>query len=298
MHYIPKIVFIANPKKDAQLFWGFLTHTYYLDKRRHILATFPELGTRAHKKDFRNIVKKFVLDYYKKHKEEIKKIVKSNGGLIRRDGAKSFRLLSRLMDYQWKRPITYHAYTTILPFSPFGNQLFYYSIIRKLEHPDWKVASVLYVGIHEISHMIFFKLLKEIERKHKITLHKDTQYFLKEALTTALLNRRESMLALKKAKKEPGNPEIRELYVTDEDGTPQKLIDLIRKRYARCRRKKMLFQSFLEYLVLLTRAAEKSFNVKRKMRDTYGKKILKYERLLNQYKKPIKLRQVPTICTK
>lgn len=289
MNYIPKIILAANPRKDAQLFWDFLTHKYYLDKRQRILTAFPELDKHTHKKNFRSVVDKFVFDYYKNHRVEIKKIVETNKDLIRRDEVKSFRLLSKLMSYKWKHQVTYRAYTTILPFSPLGDRHFFYSILRKIKHPDWKVASMLYIGMHEISHMIFFEYLEKIQSGSKIKLHKDTQHFLKEAITTALLNQRESMLVLKKKKKEPGNSEIQELYITNKNGAPQKLIDLIGKRYVYYKKKGVLFQDFLKYFVLLTHTAEQEFNKRRKMWNTHGREILTNKKLLDQYKKPIKL---------
>jgi len=292
MRYTPKIIFSASAARDAELFWDFLTHRYFLDKRRCILETFPKLKEYAHRKDFKEKVGAFVLDYYRRHRKEIQDIVESGNELIRRDEARAFQLLSRLVDYQWKRPITYRAYTTILPFSPFGKQHFYYSILRKLSHPEWKAASVLFIGIHEISHMIFFELLRQIEREYKLMLHEDAQYFLKEALTTALLNRRESMGVLRKEKKEPGNLEIQELRVISGNGAPQKIVAFVGKRYARYRNKKAAFLDFLSRMVFLTHTAEKDFNGKKKLWDKYGRKILTDRRLLAVYRKPIRLHAV------
>lgn len=282
MRFTPTIVFAANPKKDAELFWAFLNHAYFLDRRKRILNCFPALGSNPTKR----FVTEYVLDFYQKHKREIQVIVDAERRVIRRDAAQSFRLLSDVMEYEWSRPLVYRAYTTLLPFSPFGKRCFYYSILRRLKHPTWKTASSVYIGAHEISHMIFFELLKQVEKKHRIQLHPDTRYFLQEALTTVLLNRQQSRQVLRKSKKEPGNMEIQSLRITYRRGPPQTILDFVGSRYTRSRRLRMSFFAFLESIVVLLHSVEKEFRGKRKLWNRFNG-MAAPARLLTQYEKPI-----------
>ena len=95
--------------------------------------------------------------------------------------------LLEIMDYQYDNPVVYKAAPTILPFSPFGNNVFYFSILGEIKGKTNK--NILSIGIHEISHFIFFEMLKKIENKKKLILPNDIKNYLKEALAVESLKK-------------------------------------------------------------------------------------------------------------
>ena len=288
MSHIPKIIIHIDPERDAEMLWKFLNHPQFPQLRNSNLNAHPKLKESADKENFQDIVREYVKSFYVDHAQEIDTIYKLNKDLVEQSGAHAFQELSRLMDYTWKTETTYDAYLSILTGSTFDKNNFTYSILGELYGKNDVKKSLLSVGIHEISHLIFFELLKPIEHKHKIILHPDGKYFLKESITTALLNT-ETPRSILRTEEDPGNPEIQKLYITTPQDTGILFVNYIKKQIIRSKQTNLPFNTLLEQLVLNVHAIEKSLNEKRALWNKNGYAIFKNPTLLSEYEKLISL---------
>lgn len=286
MLHIPTILIHIDPEKDAEKLWKFLNHPQFPQLRTSNLNAHPQLKENANKENFQEIVQEYVKSFYTDHAEKINIIYEHSRDLVERNAAHVFQELSRLMNYEWEKETTYDAYLSILTGSTFDKDIFTYSILGELYGKNEIKKSLLSVGIHEISHLIFFELLEPIEQKHSIALHQDGKYFLKEALTTALLNI-ETLRSVLETEEDPGNPEIQQLYITTPQNTIALLKEYIRQQVLQSKLDNKPFNTLLEELVLATHSAEQSLNDKRTLWNKNGPMIFKNPVLLEEYKKPI-----------
>ncbi len=286
MHKSPTITIHIDPEKDAKLLWEFLNHPQFPQLRTSNLVMHPHLKESVGKENFEEIVHAYTKSFYVEHAQEIELIYKQSKNLLEQKGSLALQELSRLMDYEWVTGTNYNAYISILTVSTFDDGIFTYSILGELYKRNAVKKSLLSVGIHEISHLIFFELLKPIEQKHRIKLHQDGRYFLKEALTTAMLNT-ETFRSILETEPDPGNPEIRKLYITMPHDANILFIEYIKGLIIQSKIDKVPFTTLLEKLVLNTHAIEKSLNEKRALWNKHGSAIFKDVALLAAYEASI-----------
>ena len=286
MSYIPTIVIHIDAENDAKLLWKFLNNPQFPQLRNSNLNVHPKLKESIDKENFQEIVSEYVKLFYINRAQEIDLIYKRNKDIVEQNGTNAFNELARLMDYTWEKEITYHAYLSILTGSTFNEDVFTYSILGELFGKNDIKKSLLSVGIHEISHLIFFELLKPIEQKNKITLHPDGKYFLKEAVTTALLNT-ETLKSILQTEKDPGNPEIQKLYISTPQNSSILFIDYIKEQIIQSKQTNLPFNILLEQLAINTHFIGKPLNEKRLLWNKNGYAIFKNPLLLSEYEKPI-----------
>lgn len=288
MKNLPKIVIKENLEQETKLFLSFLNHPDYPQKRNSILKTFPDLKTLLEKsKNKKTIVRNFVKNFYKKHKTDIRIILLRSQLLLKKNGRIALQRLAEIMEYQWPKPITYIAEPTILPFSPFGNNIFYFSILKQINEKKLN-KDILYVAIHEISHFVFFDLLKKIENKNKFKLPKDAMNYLKESLTAALLNQK-LFLTLFGLKEDIGNPEIRDLYIVTY-GKTKTIRNFIQELYIqRVKKEKKSFEFFFGELIKIFISITPALSKKRLIWNHYGRTLFEKPKILVQYKKAIQI---------
>jgi hypothetical protein len=172
MKNLPKIVIKENLRQEVNVFLNFLHHPYYPQHRNLIFRVFPELKLLLkNKKDEKKIVRKFIIDFRENHKDKINQIIKQSKVVIKNKGPLALKALANLMDYDWTKPTTYTAIPTILPHSPFGDNVFYFSILKQINKGK-SDRDVLYIAIHEISHFIFLIILKKLKRKISLNFQK------------------------------------------------------------------------------------------------------------------------------
>ena len=165
--------------------------------------------------------------------------------------------------------------------------MFYFSILRQINEKKPN-KGILYIAIHEISHFIFFDLLKKIEKENKFKLPKDAMNYLKESLTAALLNQK-PFLAIFGLKEDIGNPEIRELYI-ESYGETKTIRDFIQELYLqRVKKEKKSFKLFLEELIKIFISAAPILSEKRLIWNSYGRTLFEKSKILIRYRKAIKL---------
>jgi hypothetical protein len=286
MNILPKILLQIDKKQEISLFLKFLNHPEFPNHRKTILQVFPELReSLENSKNDDGAVSDFIDRFYLKHEAAISSAIQ-NGKEEMKGSQGALKALGESMDYHWHKNISYIAMPTILPFSPFNKNTFYFSILSQVLKEDKK--SALLVAIHEISHFIFFEILEEIEKTEKISLAPDTKYYLKEALTTALFNE-EPLREELKIDDYLGNPEIRDIYLKDRADSVKNIVDYIRERYVENKKNSGNFKEFLTKLMLLFNRVSDEFLRKRRIWNQWGKELFKNESGLANYRQPIKL---------
>ncbi|MDD5760761.1 MAG: hypothetical protein PHF45_01760 [Candidatus Pacebacteria bacterium] len=291
MKNIPKIILVENINLDQEtnLFFNFLHHPYYIQNRSFIFQTFPKLEKELEKQgEERQIIKSFISKFYSDNKSEIHKIIQKNKNLLKKKSEPSLTALLEIMDYQYDKSVVYKAAPTILPFSPFGDNVFYFSILGEIKgKPD---KNILTIGIHEISHFIFLKQLKRIENKKGIILPDDVKNYLKEALAVVILNQKPlcNILNLKNYK---GNPEIQNLRIEKPNGSIKTFTDFLNEYYYSIKIKEhKSFSMFLEEIINILLPIAPEFSKKRVIWNKYGKKVVKEPKIIKLYSEPIKIK--------
>lgn len=293
MKNIPKIKIKKDVKNEVNLFINFLHHPYYPQHKNLIFQIFPNLELLIRKsKNERKIIKEFVVDFYNNHQNKINQIFKKSNILIKKRWSLVIKELADLMDYQWSKPVIYYAIPTILPFSPFGTNKFYFSILGQIgQSYNKSKKDILFIAIHETSHFIFYDLLKKIERKTKISLPEDSKNYLKEALTAVLLNQK-SLSKTLKLDNYLGNPEIREIKIQKPNNTVMSFIDFLTEYYQNHKIKNgKNFEIVLKEMIEMIFPVSDEFSKKRAIWNRYGNLLYKKPSALYQYKKPIKIKK-------
>ena len=290
MKYIPKIVLVENTiLEESNLFLRFLHHPYYIQNRALILTAFPQLkqllktsGTEL------SAVRLFINKFYQENRITIDKIIKRNTKILNQYGSSALSTLLNITEYQYNKPIIFKAIPTILPLSPFKNNIFYFSILNEIKHRANKNAVI--IGMHEISHFIVLDLLKQLEDKTNSMLHEDAKNYLKEALAVIILNQ-QPLRNILKLKNYKGNPELQFLTIQKTDGNIISFIDFLQESYDNLITKQhKTFRFFLEYLLNIALSITPSLIEKRKLWNQYGKCIFANSTLSQLYGKPIKIK--------
>jgi len=295
MENIPRIILEENIDlgRETDLFLNFLHHRYYVQNRNFIFQVFPKLERLIEKEgEKKKMIKSFISKFYSDNKSEIYKIIQKNKNLLMEKSEPSLIALLEIMGYQYNKPVVYKAAPTILPFSPFGDNIFYFSILGEIKGETDK--NILTIGIHEISHFIFLKQLKRIENKKGIILPDDVKNYLKEALAVVILNQKPlcSILELKNYK---GNPEIQNLRIKKPNGSIKTFTDFLNERYDAIKIKEQKsFSIFLEEIINILLPIVPEFTKKRIIWNKYGKKVLKEPKLIKLYSEPIKIKKGQT----
>ncbi|MFZ1019418.1 MAG: hypothetical protein WAN61_00295 [Minisyncoccia bacterium] len=263
-----------------------MNHSEFPQHRKSILQAFPELRELLkNSKNEKIIVQKFINQFYLKHQDAITLAIQESQKEIKINHL-AIKTLGESMDYHWKNNINYIAIPTILPFSPFSKNVFYFSIFDRIMGTGKR--NILTVAIHEISHFVFFDLLKKIERKEKFSLPLDAKYYEKEILTTALLNE-EPLRTVLKINNYLGNRDIRDIYVADQNKTIKSFVDYARDQYSKNRKSNEEFKKFLTEFTKMIYKISKELSQKRLIWNRWGSELFKNKIAFASYKKPIKL---------
>ena len=292
--FTPKIIVKNfNIENEVKLFVRFLNHPYYPQHRNLILNAFKELRNLLtdDKKNDKKILTKFINEFYEENKKNIKPIFKKSNTIIDTKGRLALNTLAKIMNYKWEdKSIKYFAVPTILPFSPFENNVFYFSILGEIK--GMKNKNILMIAMHEISHFIFYDQLKKIEQQKGQQLPVDAKNYIKESLTAFLLNQKAINKILKFTELYKGNPEIWGIKIQKGNEKPVELFNFIEDLYKLiCVKNKKSFQIFLNVLIDKAFIISKEFSKKKKIWNRYGKKIYDTPRFSNLYSKAIKIKK-------
>lgn len=302
MDNLPKIKIEKNLKMEVGIFSAFLNNTNYPQNRNFIFHAFPDfelqLKTSENEKD---TIRKFIVDFRKKNEKIIEQIIKESEILINKKGDQAMRVLANLMDYNWSRTTVYKAIPTILPFSPLGDNVFYFSIFGQikdatnnapsLQTKNQNTKDILYTAIHEISHFIFYDILKKIEQETKSPpIDDNLRNYLKESLAVVILNNK-PLCTILNLHEYLGNPEIRDLQIVKQNGEILKFTDFLQETYQNSRtRDKETFRNFLQRILDILLPAREEFLNKRKIWNQFGRELYKNPEALKAYQQPIQLK--------
>ncbi len=295
MNDIPKIKIIRdNLDEEVAIFSSFLYHPYFTQARQNIFNCFPELAAKIEglkQTESKNEIRRFLIDFYGKNKERIGEIISESEDLAKRKSEQALRELAKLMNYEWSEQITYKAFPTVLPFSPFKDTSFNFSILARLRNQKSNRKNFLFVAIHEISHFIFFEIMSEIKKENALSeIPRDTQHYFKEALTAVLLNQKplHDILELVGYK---GNPEIQGIRIKKKDGSILSFQDFISEQYECFMiKEKKVFKEFLLETTKILLPLQNELSEKWEMWKKYGYEIYKNEKLSQKYGEPIKIK--------
>lgn len=281
-------------KKEVKKFLTFLHHPRFPQHRDLIFKALPELGELLRREKSlskvkeRAIIKSFVVDFRRKHAREIRRIIRSSEKLLKAKIKKSCATLSLLMDYKPKKGPAYKIIPTILPFSPFERNAFYFSILGMLRKKGQ--YDIIFVSIHEMSHIILYKILEK-EYKKPISKIVDGVLldFLKEILAPVLINQK-PLAKLLHPKDYLGNPFLRYIFVLENNKKVQ-ITKFFQKVYENDRYKnKLKFSQILQIMLSIILLIGRELKEKNKIWNRYGNNIINYRDAFKLYSKPIKIK--------
>ena len=290
---LPKIKVIKNNlEEEIGVFRKFLFHNSAFSKRRDIFQAFPELEPKilnADKNDIENILRHFIINFYKKYEQEFNKIVSESEQIINERGGLALKELAKLMDYEWSKEITYNAIPTILPFSPFNGNDFNFSILSALRGKMNNKKS-LFITMHEISHFVFFDILKNIKEENDLQLSKDLEHYFKEALTAVLLNQ-QPLCKILELSNYFGNIEIQDIKIKNKENIVLSFTDFIFEEYNKIKiTEKKSFKMFLLETIKTLIPSSSEFSKKWAIWQKHGRQIYKDNDILSEYQSPIEIK--------
>jgi len=285
---IPSIKIKYSFNKETEIFLDFLHHPQFPQHRNMIFRAFKELKIAFNKKnglEEKLIIKNFIKNFRKKHNYKIKKIINQSKKLLKQNSKKALVRLGLLTDYQWLKNENYYAFPTILPFSPYKKNIFFFSILGAIYNN--KQHNILFVSIHEISHFIVYKTLKKFYDK-KISLKKESFYFLKEILAPVIMNQK-PLQSLLKIRNYLGNPFLRYIFIINKNKKIQ-ITTFFQRIYEKARYGgKMDFKQILEIMALLIFSIENELIKKNKIWNQYGNDLINNKTAFKKYCQPIKI---------
>jgi len=286
---IPSIKIKYNLNEEVRVFLTFLHHPQFPQNRNKIFKAFPELKIALDKKNKIKeeiIIKNFIKNFYKKHDYKIKKIINQSRELLKQNSEKALAQLGFLTDYQWSKDENYYAFPTILPFSPYKKNIFFFSILGAIYNEEQH--NILFVSIHEISHFIVYKTLKKLYNK-SIPLKKAGFYFLKEILAPVIMNQK-PLCSLLQIKDYVGNPFLKRVFIINKSKKNQ-ITDFFQKLYEEARDKKgMNFNQILKIMTQLIFSIENELAKKNKIWNQYGNNLVNNKIAFKKYRQPIKIK--------
>jgi len=288
MIFLPKIKIKPSRKADVEQFIYFLNHNFYIQKRIMILNAFPDLDQSLTNDQQFVVVNKFVSLFYKQNAKKIEQIIQKDKKTINNKEVKMLSFLKKLMDANWSGKEVFYAIPTILPFSPFRGNSFYYSILGKIRNNKIQ-KDVLFIAAHEISHFIFYDTLAEIKRNHSdIKLSKESEHYLKEALVPAVLNEK-GINKLLKLHNYRGNSELHHLQVKLGEEVSGFMEFISHYYHLQKIENKKYFNEVLFDLVKIFSDADDQLILKKSIWDKYGFNMKSNSVAFNKYRKPIVL---------
>jgi hypothetical protein len=282
IRHMKKIIVKNDEKEEIKLFTNFLNNKEFPQHKNIIFFSFPELKEKLdlQKESEIFILEEFLKTTREKNKENIQKSVDYIKKEADKNGEKTLKMLSDLMDYKWKSETQdYFLIPTIFPLSPFSGNTFYYSIYKSLQGIT-EYPNVLAVSAHEISHVILFEILKE----NNIRMGQELFYFVKEIIAPVLVFQDDFDGIFKK--EIVGNYNVLEIYFKENDKSIR-AFDYFQEKFIKNKANGKKFIDYLEEMVSFCQKIEKQIQEKRMFDNKYGIQIMKNPELLEQFREPI-----------
>lgn len=212
-----------------------------------IFKKFPELEKNLAKESAetnqKNIIKNFINCFKKEKDGIIKAIEQEEQSKLLKDGEMVLDALGEIMEFHIDSQQEYTIFLSILPFSPFEKNSFYFSILSKIESKENEHSDILSLLAHEVSHFILFDIL----RSKNITLERHELYFLKEILAVIVLKNK-LLVNFLKAENYRGNTILHKLYVRDGIEAIN-IVEYFEKIYADKMHENKNFEEYLDIMI-------------------------------------------------
>ncbi len=210
----PRVAIGADKQKDIEQFAFFLNPASgYARLRSKILNFYPKLEERIREVGQEQACAEIVLDMYRRFDEVLNDMIT----VIKNEFATAtpaFDALAKYMAISDLHERSFVCIPTFLPFSPIDDKgnAFFFSIANAIAGNPSKPYRAVNVGIHEISHFIFFDQMASWAKKHGNSLNDAATHYFKEALTAALMDQKE-FREFFGYENYPGNEELHELSI-------------------------------------------------------------------------------------
>lgn len=282
--------------REAEKFFNFLHHPKFPQHRNLIFNVFPELQKSLEQvyddKDKEiKIIKNFILEFREKHENKIKDIIKNATDLLKKESKIALETLASLTDYKWDNNHPgYVIIPTILPFSPFEKNIFYFSILGEIKNKE-NFHNIIFVAIHEISHMILSDILqKKYEKGINEIMSQGSWLFFKEIMAPVIMNQKQFEEIMHNKNYYFGNSFLRHVLVLYNNEKIQ-ITKFFQKIYEKMKyEQQKSFSEILEVMVKIMLFMEKEVENKNKMWNKFGDNIINLEKELVLYSSPINIK--------
>ncbi len=298
---IPHIKVDRNTEEEVELFYEFTDPIKLMPFRQAVFHTYPELKKLVDglsRKEEKPVIEQFVENYLQVHQAEFDQIMAEQQSLLDERGQGALAELAKLMDYHWLNNANdYRAVPTILPVSPFGENVFFPSILALRDH--WGLEDFLSIGVHEISHMILFDLLKNDYPDLYLVRHSSPAInTLKEALAPVVMNQsplKDYINFSNYPNGYVGNPNLALIFVREAQEKPTQITQYLQDLYERMHQDKKKFPEIMKAMFDKMLPLEDEFDKKQDLWNKYGRFdgsgeiCLADEEAEKEYCQPIKL---------
>lgn len=306
MSYIPKIYIEEDPKVEVEMFYRGLHNKILTWQRGSILDNFNSLkklldsGEAKNEEQEKQVVAKFLRDYRNQHQKQIDDFVALSRKELAEKSQTALAALAGLMGYKWPEKFAgYKVIPVLLPYGPFGKNVFFYSILAAVWNDKQQQYSILFTAVHEISHMMFYDILDNSASDLPSNIESRVAIFdLKEILAPVLMKQSplKELLDFSMYPKDRwpdgylGNDEFIQMYVTSEEMENKvQITRYFQDLYEKMRNEGQGFREILAEMVRLVTPLEDQFVEKRKLWFEHTFRIFKSKELLEEYAKPIRL---------
>ncbi len=283
------ITFKQNVEKELEVFWAFINNEKNLRYRNSIFHYFPDLqeklssieGDEA-KKEF---LGKYILEFRNTKKEQLEEFEKSQGEKLEQQGELVLEKLEEIMEWKEENNKWYDIIPVVIPFSPFKGNTFFYSVLDSLRGTISPFGEIVFVLVHEVSHLILFKILKDSFSEDQYKLKPNELYFLKEILVVPIL-KDNLLIDILNTKEYRGNPIISYLNVNS-NGLDQPITQYFEYLYGNCKKNGETFNDFVKIAIETIKSISKELDVKNETWNKYGADRKKYVKEIQEYSQPI-----------
>jgi len=212
----PNIIIRVDSQKDFDQFRFFLSPiSGYAKLRSKILNFYPKLDEKINGVGVESACAEIIPDMYYRFDATIRDIVL----VIEKefvDASPVFDALAKYMAVPNLCEKTFMCIPTFLPFSPIDDKgnTFFFSIASAIAGNPMKLYRAVNVGVHEISHFIFFEQMAVwIKKNNRTSFNNATTHYFKEGLTAAIMDQPE-FRAFFGYERYLGNEELHELSIS------------------------------------------------------------------------------------
>jgi hypothetical protein len=291
--FTPPVIVKLDVDTDTREFIKFL-YRQSPEKQKLIIRTYPDLviAVQQGEEVGGELVTNFVREQYRIQHGGIEILVKDMDKQVQTDGARVLEALGKVMGYSWRSDDPgYMIIPTLLPFSPFQQPIFFFSLVRFLRTNAKSVASdygLTAVLAHEVSHFIFFDLLNQMAEETRKMCDKTIKHFAKEILAPVVMNdsRLDDILHLTNY---GGNPFLRHITVR-QGAEEQNIVGFFRSEYKHRLANGVPFVDFVSYLIDTLFSIREQIQKRHVLWSEYGDNLLSDEKLGVQYCEPIEIK--------